>query len=347
MSTAAPPRRSRDGAQTQARPLPVAMMVLLVLLVILVCVIAVTFLGSRAATTFHGVGNRLADDDAILASPQSAAPGDAEIAGTDAALRNLKPGEAAGNSGDALPRQPALPRKIIYTAELSLIVKDFSVAEAALRALIAKYEGQIAQSDLGATTGQQRTGRWKVRIPVAHYESFLKEASGIGEPERNKVDSQDVTEEYYDVEARIRNKKVEEERLVQHLKDTTGKLSEILEVERELSRVRGEIERLQGRLQLLANLTTLTTITVSMREIKDYVPPTAPTYGTKLSRAFYNSWEGLVNFGQAALLVGVALVPWLPLILLVFVALVWVWRAQRRRQVLVEAAPGEGSASPG
>ena len=75
--------------------------------------------------------------------------------------------------------------------------------------------------------------------------------------------------------ARIKNKQVEEQRLQDLLKKATGKLSEILQVEKELSRVRGEIEQLQGRIRVLANLSSLTTITLTMREIKDYVPPRA------------------------------------------------------------------------
>jgi tellurite resistance protein len=60
-------------------------------------------------------------------------------------------------------------------------------------------------------------------------------------------DAQDVTEEFYDVDARLRNKRVEEQRLVEHLKKSTARLQDILAVEREISRVRGEIEQMEGR----------------------------------------------------------------------------------------------------
>ena len=91
--------------------------------------------------------------------------------------------------------------------------------------------------------------RWKIRVPVDQFESFVQKVVALGELERTLRTSQDVTEEYYDIEARIKNKKVEEERLLKHLEKSTGKLEEILAVEREISRVRGEVERLQGRLQ--------------------------------------------------------------------------------------------------
>jgi hypothetical protein len=126
---------------------------------------------------------------------------------------------------------------------------------------------------------------------------------------------QDVSEEFYDLEAREKAKKVEEDRLVKHLADSTGKLDEILAVERELSRVRSEIERMQGRLRVLGNLTSLATVTISAREIKGCVPPQAPTLSTKISRTFYDSLELLQRLGETVLL-AVALVPWLPLIVL-------------------------------
>ena len=85
-----------------------------------------------------------------------------------------------------------------------------------------------------------------------------------------------MSEEYFDLDARQAAKKVEETRLLKHLADSTGKLDEILAVERELSRVRSEIERMQGRLRALSNLTTLATVTINVSEIKDYVPPRAP-----------------------------------------------------------------------
>ena len=87
-------------------------------------------------------------------------------------------------------------------------------------------------------------------------------------PQKNTTDSQDVTEEYYDVEARIKNKRVEEERLLKHLEQSTGKLEDILKVEKEISRVRGEIERQQGRLQYLDKLSALTTVTITLHERK-------------------------------------------------------------------------------
>src|SRR5262249_52875363 len=182
-----------------------------------------------------------------------------------------------------------LPRKIVYTADVRVIVEDFETAEAELKKLLKDHHGFVAKSEVSGSAGSPRSGTWKLRVPVDEFESFVQAAAELGVPQKNSIDSQDVTEEYYDLDSRIKNKKVEEERLRKHLDQSTGKLDEILAVERELSRVRGEIEQQEGRLRMLANLTSLTTVAVTIQEIKNYVPPQAPTFAANIANTFSTS----------------------------------------------------------
>jgi len=205
-------------------------------------------------------------------------------------------------------------RKIIYNAHVDLVTEDLAALDQKLSCLIETSKGYVADSDLSGSAGSTRHGTWKVRVPVESYDAFLKGVTSLGELVSQKADSQDVSEEYFDLEARQTNKKVEEARLLKHLTDSTGKLDEILTVERELSRVRGEIERMQGRLRALANLTTLTTVTITAREIKGYVPPQAPTFSTRVARTFTASLDSLRLMGESFVLFVVGLVPWVPVI---------------------------------
>lgn len=205
-------------------------------------------------------------------------------------------------------------RKIIYNAAVDLVTESLNQFEAALLRLVSTQKGYVADSDRSGSAGSSRHGLWKVRVPADSYDAFLKGAVALGELVSVKADSQDVSEEFYDLEAREKAKKIEEERLLKHLSDSTGKLEEILAVERELSRVRGEIEQMQGRLRVLANLTALATVTVTVREVQDYIPPQTPTLATRVSRTFTESLASLRQFGESALLFGVALAPWLPLL---------------------------------
>jgi len=234
-------------------------------------------------------------------------------------------------------KKAVIDRKIVYNADVHIIVEDLETGEKKLKELITQHAGQIASSDLRGSAGSQRTGRWKVRIPVASFEAFKAQVEKIGNLERSSTNSSDVTEEFYDVEARLKNKKVEETRLINHLEKTTGKLSDILEVEKELSRVRGEIEQMQGRMNMLSNLTSLTTIDVNIREVKNYVPPTAASFGDDASRTFSNSWAMLKQTGRRVMLNLISVVPWLPIWVVVGVVLYYAWRWLFSKAVVVKA----------
>lgn len=210
-------------------------------------------------------------------------------------------------------QSPAIVRKIIYNADVHLVVDNFETGESQLKRLITQYNGQIASSDQRGQSGSQRTGHWKVRIPVENFDAFKAAVEKVGNLERSTINSSDVTEEFYDIEARLKNKKVEETRLLAHLEKSTAKLSDILDVEKELSRVRSEIEQMQGRLNLLSNFTNLTTVDINIREVKNYVPPTAPTFGDEVSRTLSHSWSMLVRTGRNISLNLISVLPWLPL----------------------------------
>jgi hypothetical protein len=248
-------------------------------------------------------------------------------------------GETAPVAGSSEPKPPssrsaterdATKRKIVYRADVDLVVEQFEPLPEKIEAAVKQHGGFVSASNITGSPGRPRSGRWTVRVPVDRFTEFLAAVRQLGEVRTINSTSDDVTAEYYDIEARIRNKQQEEERLLQLLAEATGKLEEVLAVERELSRVRGEIEQAQGRLRMLKDVTDLTTVTVSVTEIKNYVPDQAPTYLTRVRRAFSASTTTLVIAAQGLSLVAVALVPWLP-VPLVLVLIVLAIRRRRRR----------------
>lgn len=261
-----------------------------------------------------------------LSSGGSVSVGAASSASAPVANAGAKPASV----GAVVQAVSSTPRKIIYTAQVDLVVENLGSAQEKLTRLVKENAGYIAETNIGGTSGERRSGSWKVRIPVENYEAFMAGATKLGELRTIQANSQDVTAEFYDVEARIANKQVEEKRLQELLKKATGKLSEILQVERELSRVRGEIEQLQGRIRVLGNLSSLTTITLTLNEIKDYVPPATPSFRTKIARVFSDSLKSLSQFCQGLVLFVVGLAPWLPLIALIGFP---IWRMWKRGKV--------------
>ena len=185
---------------------------------------------------------------------------------------------AAGSSEQKPPshrsatERDAAKRKIVYRADVDLVVEQFEPLPEQIEAAVKQHGGFVSASNITGSPGQPRSGRWTVRVPVDRFSEFLAAVRQLGEVRSINSTSDDVTAEYYDIEARIRNKQQEEERLLKLLAEATGKLEEVLAVEKELSRVRGEIEVAQGRLRMLNDVTELTTVTVSVTEIKNYVP---------------------------------------------------------------------------
>lgn len=262
-----------------------------------------------------------------------------EMASESPAPQSSLPTPAAKASEDspaALPGsvQPvaATVRKIIYNADVDLVAEDLTAARQQLVRLVSQRHGYVDETELGGTPGAPREGRWKVRVPAEEFEAFVEDLGRVGELQRVHSDSQDVTEEYYDVQARLANKKVEEERLLRHLRESPGRLTDILAVEKELSRVREEAERLQGRLQVMTNLTSLSTITIRINEVRDFVPGRSASLGQEVARTFGASLGLMRDFGRGLVLLVVALAPWAALAVALGAAFWWLLRRFPRRR---------------
>lgn len=250
---------------------------------------------------------------------------------------------AGGDAVDAPEGQAdlSLERKIVYTATVEIVVEDFDAVEKDLQELIKQYEGYIAASNTQVAARDRREGTWTIRVPVKCFHAFLDDAKKLGELRSTGIDSQDRTEEYYDVQAALENKRKTLDRFKKLAEQHDADLQHIREVEKDIERVQGEIDRLTGRIRLLDNLTSLTTVTLTAVEIKDYVPPEAPTFGTEISRSFSQSISSLKFTGRQFAIFIVAAAPWLPILLIVAVILRYVlrftWRRLRRDETGVSS----------
>lgn len=145
-----------------------------------------------------------------------------------------------------------------------------------------------------------------------------------------------MTDQFVDVNAQLVTKRLEEERLQKLLTEQTGQLSDVLEVERELSRVQGEIEQAQGRQRLLEHNTAFATIELRASENPQ---PTWATQGPlprQMASVLFDSWSVLLSVLRAGLLVGVAALPWIGFFGIP-AGVAWWWNRRRRR--FARAAP--------
>ncbi|PHS14025.1 MAG: hypothetical protein COA78_06460 [Blastopirellula sp.] len=261
---------------------------------------------------------------------------DAAYESSENSAESDSPTEQTGLDSLAASTPVKSARKIVYTSTIGLVVDDYHTFETELPKLIHKHGGFVANSDTDRRYQDNQSGRWIVRIPVDQYNDFLSGVNSLGFTESRSENAQDVTEEYIDLEARIENKKRLESRILTMLEEHTGKLSEVLEIERELARVREGIEMMEGRLRFLKDRTSLATITISCREEKEYEPPKPPTLLSRISSTLTSSLTSLRRTAENLLVVVIAATPWivalaLPILIMRYFAKRW-WRKRKARR---------------
>jgi hypothetical protein len=254
-------------------------------------------------------------------------------------LGGAGPGGFGGGAGQGPAADKAATRKIIFTGHTDIIVTDFEGARKQVVALAEGSGGYVANFNIDATSGDRRRGTYVLRIPAARFQPTLDALAQLGHVTTTRTDSTDVTDEFYDLEARLKTKQEEEKALRELLAKSAGKLEDLLAVRRELKQIREEIESMQGRLNKLSKLTELTTVNVTLHEQKDYVPPTAPTFGGRIGTTFSDSTQALSEFLKGATLLVVAATPWLPLLVLAAVVLFLTRRLYRRTNGPAVAPP--------
>lgn len=182
---------------------------------------------------------------------------------------------------------------VIRTGQAFVEVQKVDAAVLRVRQLAAQVGGYVANSSVSGGRDQIRQATLEVKIPSAKYDEAVSSLSAIGKVETVNSSAQDVGEEYVDVSARVTNAKRLEERLISLLANRTGKLDEVLRVERELARVREEIERYEGRLRYLSSRAAMSTLTVTVHE-------PAPILGNDpgdnpIASAVRRAWENFVG----------------------------------------------------
>lgn len=239
---------------------------------------------------------------------------------------------AEGNVNYAQPlAQPSLPGvMVIRTGQASVEVDSLENSVAQLRLLAGRLGGYLANSSYQAGSAQYRSASIELRVPSERFDELVNGMSPLGKVEYVNITAQDVGEEYADVAARITNGKRLEDRLIELLAKRTGKLQDVLEVERELARVREEIERYEGRLRYLSAHASMSSLTISIHEP---LPIQGPYRGSPvIAEAFQQAWRNFVNL-NAAVIASLGVV--LPLGLLGLAGIITVRRWWRRRGVAV------------
>lgn len=205
--------------------------------------------------------------------------------------------EAAPRAHKLRAKNAAVPQMIAYHVSLRVEVKEYEVAKEKLKRMVEEAGGYVAQARTAETPNQPRRADLTLRVPVEQLSVVLDQLRGLGRVLEEQLSTEEVTEQMVDLGVRLRNARATEQRLIAVLNERTGKVGDILQVEREIARIRQEIERLEAQEHNLARRVELATIQVTLvEEFQARLEPApAGTAGTRLRNAFVEGYENFVG----------------------------------------------------
>ncbi|HEX3325566.1 MAG TPA: DUF4349 domain-containing protein [Actinomycetota bacterium] len=236
------------------------------------------------------------------------------------AVPNAAPGAIdAGFQSTSLPQ---IGPKIIKTADVDLALQrgKFHPGLEQVVQIAGRYQGYVLSTTVGSASNP--TGTVVIRVPETRFEAALADLKGLGKVTRENVSGQDVSQEFIDFQARLRNAKAQEAVLL-NLMNRAKSVSATITVEQHLEGVQLEIERLKGQLRYLDNQTAMSTITVGLTQIG-----AVAHHDNSIQKAWRRA--GAVLLGMvSAVIVGAAFI--VPLGLLVLIGLMVTRRWWRPR----------------
>jgi hypothetical protein len=224
---------------------------------------------------------------------------------------------------------------IARTVSLAILVKDFDVSRKSLDAILARYNGYSANLTVNTPQGASRSLNASLRIPAPQLPAALAELKFLGHVENESQNGEEVSQQHADLVARLKNSRETEQRLQAILTQRTGKISDVLEVEQEIARVRGEVEQMEAEQKNLEHRVDFATIDLSLsEEYKAKLDSAVPSFSTQFHNALVNGYRNVAGTLSALVLFfaeyGPVLVFW------VLLSLATAWLARRRwRQATV------------
>jgi flagellar basal body-associated protein FliL len=308
----------------------------------------IVFVGVLTACGGAGMAPQAAYDSEMAAAPAEPMPYAEEseaVAGyadADRSAVNIAVDDSQSNS---ISKAQLDTRVIIYTGDMALVVKDTQEAISAITQLAAEKGGYISSSNIYQYDDVPR-GSITLRVSAELYQETLASLRALAvRVEREGSNSQDVTEEYTDLQARKTNLEYTEAALQELLEERrrTGNTSDILEVYRELTNIRGQIEQIEGRLRYLTNQAALSTITIELIPDVLYQPVSVAGWeprgvAREALQSLVAALQGFVNLGiwLVIFVLPILVILLIPVVVIVLIIRWWWKRRQAKKQVKQE-----------
>jgi len=187
---------------------------------------------------------------------------------------NMTARSESSGSGAAEPSKDAnaTDKKVIKTGSLNLAVAKADASAEKIGEIAKANQGEVYSSDFYETSNGLKSGSMVIRVPYASFEKVFNEIKKVAtQVISESTNAQDITQEYIDLDARLKNKKAEEKSFVELL-NRSGKIEEILAVTQEVARVRTEIDQMEGQMRYLNSQTDMSTLTIYLSEDATIAP---------------------------------------------------------------------------
>ncbi|AUX10745.1 hypothetical protein AArcSl_3138 [Halalkaliarchaeum desulfuricum] len=289
------------------------------------------------------VGSAPLSDDADSAAVEEAADAEeaAEVAADDTAEDAAVEVEGetfatTASTDSATAPQPAPDRDLIFTGSVELEVDSYETADGEIRAIVADHDGFVSDSARQVHERDNETwttGELVVRVPSDSFDEAVEEISDVGEVQSVATDSEDVTDQLVDIEARLENLRAERDQY-RKLYEEANETEDVLAVQERLSATQEEIERLEARQRALEQQVAYATITVSLAEPtpEPERPDPDAWYDTAVTEAFLESVSGVTTVLRASVVATAYAAPYALTFGAPFVVAlggVLVWRSRR------------------
>lgn len=209
-------------------------------------------------------------------------------------------------------------RMIIRTGSLSIETDKYDDAENKINDIVKKYSGFISNSKSTVNSSGNKSGTITVKVPADKYDALISDVTKIGKVMSQNIQANDVTEEYVDLESRLKTQKELEQRLIKLLSEKASRLSDVIEVEEKLASVRQKIESFEGKMKLLKSQSDLSTLTISVYEPSMISTSTGGGFFYELGQAVKKGLSGFTNVLAVSITFLIAIIPLAGFALIIF-----------------------------
>lgn len=243
--------------------------------------------------------------------------------------------------------------KIIYSASATVETTDFDDTITKLEAMIAQYGGFVESSSVSGNNyssisrgyASRRSADYRIRIPSSSFSAVMTGLSTLGNVPYSNTYTENITSQYYDTQARLEAYRAQEQSLLEMMR-SADTVSDLLEIQEQLSEVRYRIESLQSTLTNWDRQVSYSTISLSVLEVQEYTPEAKLSFGQQLGLAMSRGLKSLGEFFRDFLLWLVEALPALVILAVVVVLAVLLIRRIRRKRASARAAKAAVQSAP-